>query len=59
MTFWWPVILRGLGLGSLSVPVNTIALTNIFGHDLSEGSGFLSMSRQLGGSFVAALIATS
>ncbi len=56
--FWWPVILRGLGLGSLSVPVNTIALTNIFGHDLSEGSGFLSMSRQLGGSFGTALIAT-
>jgi DHA2 family multidrug resistance protein len=56
--FLLPVILRGLGLGSLSVPINTIALTNIFGHDLSEGSGFLSMSRQLGGSFGTALIAT-
>ncbi|HKJ46232.1 MAG TPA: DHA2 family efflux MFS transporter permease subunit [Balneolales bacterium] len=56
--FFWPVILRGIGLGSLSVPVNTIALTGVFGHDLSEGSGFLSMSRQLGGSFGTALIAT-
>lgn len=58
MDFFWPLILRGLGLGSLSVPINTIALTGIFGHDLSEGSGFLSMSRQLGGSFGIALVAT-
>ncbi|HKJ30762.1 MAG TPA: DHA2 family efflux MFS transporter permease subunit [Balneolales bacterium] len=56
--FFLPVILRGVGLGSLSVPVNTIALTGVFGHDLSEGSGFLSMTRQLGGSFGTAMIAT-
>lgn len=56
--FFWPVVLRGIGLGSLSVPINTIALTGIYGHNLSEGSGFLSMSRQLGGSFGTALVAT-
>lgn len=56
--FFLPLILRGIGLGSLSVPINTIALTGLSGHDLSEGSGFLSISRQLGGSFGIALMAT-
>ena len=56
--FFWPLILRGLGLGFLSVPINTIALTGMFGQELSESSGILSMIRQLGGSFGVALIAT-
>ncbi len=54
--FYFPLILRGIGLGCLSVPLNTIALTGLKGHDLSEGSGFLSMTRQLGGSFGIALV---
>jgi len=56
--FFWPLILRGLGLGFLSVPINTIALTGMFGQELSESSGVLSMVRQLGGSFGVALITT-
>lgn len=56
--FFWPLILRGLGLGFLSVPINTIALTGMFGQELSESSGILSMIRQLGGSFGVALITT-
>jgi DHA2 family multidrug resistance protein len=56
--FFYPLILRGIGLGCLSVPINTIALTGLQGHNLSEGSGFLSMTRQLGGSFGIALVAT-
>lgn len=56
--FFWPLILRGVGLGCLSVPINTIALTGLQGHELAEGSGFISITRQLGGSFGIALVAT-
>lgn len=56
--FFWPFIFRGLGLGFLSVPINTIALTGMLGQELADSSGILSMIRQLGGSFGVALIAT-
>lgn len=56
--FFWPLIIRGVGLGCLFVPISTIAFTGVKGKALSTGSALLNMTRQLGGSFGVALIAT-
>lgn len=56
--FFWPLIVRGLALGMLFVPISTIAFTGVKGKALSQGSALLNMTRQLGGSFGVALIAT-
>ncbi len=54
--FLAPLIIRGVGLGLISVPIATIAFTGLFGRDLSTGSGLQSMTRQLGGSIGIALV---
>jgi MFS transporter, DHA2 family, multidrug resistance protein len=56
--FFWPLILRGVGLGLLFVPLTTLALSNLKGKDIPQGAGLTNMMRQLGGSFGVALIAT-
>ncbi|HYW33889.1 MAG TPA: DHA2 family efflux MFS transporter permease subunit [Balneolaceae bacterium] len=56
--FYLPLVLRGMGLGCLSVPINTIAMWGLEGHELNEGSGFSSLSRSLGGSIGIALVST-
>jgi DHA2 family multidrug resistance protein len=56
--FYWPLIIRGMGLGFLFVPLTTIAFTGVTGKELSLGSGLMNMFRQLGGSFGVALIGT-
>ena len=56
--FFWPLILRGIGLGLLFVPLTTLALSNLRGKDIPQGAGLTNMMRQLGGSFGVALIAT-
>jgi len=52
------LLLRGLGTGLLFVPINQAAFASLQKHELQQGSGLLSLSRQLGGSFGIALIAT-
>ncbi|HKV08702.1 MAG TPA: DHA2 family efflux MFS transporter permease subunit, partial [Thermoanaerobaculia bacterium] len=56
--FFWPLILRGVGLGLLFVPLTTMALSNLKGKDIAQGAGLTNMMRQLGGSFGIALVAT-
>jgi MFS transporter, DHA2 family, multidrug resistance protein len=56
--FFWPLIFRGVGLGLLFVPLTTLALSNLRGKDIAQGTGLTNMMRQLGGSFGVALIAT-
>jgi len=56
--FFWPLILRGVGLGLLFVPLTTLALSGLRGKDIPAGSGLTNMMRQLGGSFGVALVAT-
>ncbi len=55
---FWPLIIRGLGLGLLFVPVMTLSLSTLQGKAIGEGAAFTGMSRQLGGSFGIALITT-
>src|SRR5262249_14551917 len=56
--FFWPLVLRGLGLGLLFVPLTTLALSGLRGPAIAQGSGLTNMMRQLGGSFGVALITT-
>jgi MFS transporter, DHA2 family, multidrug resistance protein len=56
--FFWPLILRGLGLGMMFVPLTTITLAELKSHELSQGAGLYNFFRQLGGSFGIAGIAT-
>lgn len=55
---FWPLILRGVGLGLLFVPVMTLSLSTLKGKSIGEGASFTGMMRQLGGSFGIALITT-
>jgi DHA2 family multidrug resistance protein len=52
------LLLRGLGTGFLFVPINQIAFASLKKSELQQASGLLSLSRQLGGSFGIALLAT-
>jgi DHA2 family multidrug resistance protein len=56
--FFWPLILRGLGLGMMFVPLTTLTLAKLKSHELSQGAGLYNFFRQLGGSFGIAVIAT-
>jgi len=55
---YWPLILRGIGLGLLFVPVTTLSLSTLKGKHIGEGAAFTGMMRQLGGSFGIAIITT-
>ncbi|MEJ5055645.1 MDR family MFS transporter [Sphingobacterium sp. MYb382] len=55
---FWPLIVRGVGLGLLFVPIMTLSLSTLSGKAIGEGASFTGMSRQLGGSFGIALITT-
>jgi DHA2 family multidrug resistance protein len=56
--FFWPLIVRGFGLGLLSVPVSTMSLSTLKGQEIGQGAAFTGMMRQLGGSLGVALIST-
>jgi DHA2 family multidrug resistance protein len=56
--FFWVLIIRGFGLGLLSVPVSTMSLSTLKGQEIGQGAAFSGMMRQLGGAFGVALIST-
>jgi DHA2 family multidrug resistance protein len=56
--FFWPLILRGVGLGLMFVPLTTITLAELSPQELPQGTGLYNFFRQLGGSFGIAGIAT-
>lgn len=55
---FWPLVVRGIGLGLLFVPITTLALSTLKGREIGEGAAFTGMMRQLGGSFGIAIITT-
>ena len=55
---FWPLVVRGMGLGLLFVPITTLALSTLKGSEIGEGAAFTGMMRQLGGSFGIAIITT-
>ncbi|GGF80127.1 DHA2 family efflux MFS transporter permease subunit [Wenyingzhuangia marina] len=56
--FFWPLVVRGFGLGLLFVPITTLSLSTLIGKDIGDGAAFTGMTRQLGGSFGIAIITT-
>lgn len=56
--FFWPLVVRGVGLGLLFVPITTLSLSSLKGQQIGEGAAFTGMMRQLGGSFGIAIITT-
>ena len=56
--FFWPLIVRGIGLSFLFVPLTTMALSGLRGPDIQQGAGLNNMMRQLGGSVGIALMTT-
>ena len=56
--FFWPLVVRGVGLGLLFVPITTLSLSTLKGKDIGDGAAFTGMMRQLGGSFGIAIITT-
>ena len=57
-SFFWMLMLRGLGMGMLFIPITTLALSTLKGKEIGEGAAFTGMLRQLGGSFGIAIITT-
>ena len=56
--FFWPLVLRGVGLGMMFVPLTTITLAELSLAELPQGTGLYNFFRQLGGSFGIAGIST-
>jgi DHA2 family multidrug resistance protein len=51
-------MLRGIGLGFIFVPLNTLALGGLVGPQIAQGAGITAMIRQLGGAFGVAILST-
>ena len=55
---FWPMVLRGTGLGFSFVPLSGAAVADLQPNQLARGTGLFNLSRQPGGSFGIALTAT-
>jgi MFS transporter, DHA2 family, multidrug resistance protein len=55
---FWPLIIRGVALGLIFIPLNSIALAELKPRDLAQGTGLFNLMRQLGGSMGIAIMAT-
>lgn len=54
--FFWPFILRGLGIGFMMSPVMSLSLQGLKGPDISQAAGLSNMIRQLGGAVGIAIM---
>ncbi len=57
-SFFWMLIVRGLGMGMLFIPITTLSLSTLQGKEIGQGAAFTGMMRQLGGAFGIAIITT-
>ena len=55
---FWPLILRGVGLGLIFVPLTNATMADLATRDLAQGTGMFNLTRQLGGSLGIAIMAT-
>ncbi|MEN9657013.1 MAG: hypothetical protein RL571_478 [Pseudomonadota bacterium] len=56
--FMWPMIIRGMGLGMIFMPLNTLTMANILPQQIPNAAGLYNLTRQLGGSVGIAVSAT-
>jgi DHA2 family multidrug resistance protein len=54
--FFWPLMVRGLGMGLLFVPLTNLTLSGLMGRDIAQASGISGMVRQIGGSISVAMV---
>lgn len=54
--FFWPLIVRGVGMGMIFIPLTTLALGQLKGAQIPQGTAMTNMMRQLGGSVGIALM---
>ncbi len=52
------LIVRGFGLGFLFTPLNNVIFASLNGPEIPQGSSFINLARQLGGSFGIAVLNT-
>jgi DHA2 family multidrug resistance protein len=55
---FWPLVLRGVGLGLIFVPLTNATMADLKVQDLAQGTGMFNLMRQLGGSLGIAVMAT-
>jgi MFS transporter, DHA2 family, multidrug resistance protein len=55
---FWPLILRGVGLGLIFVPLTSASMADLKVNELAQGTGMFNLTRQLGGSLGIAIMAT-
>ncbi|MEP6491035.1 MAG: DHA2 family efflux MFS transporter permease subunit [bacterium] len=55
---FWPLILRGMGLGLIFVPLTNASMAELKPQELAQGTGMFNLTRQLGGSMGIAIMAT-
>ena len=53
-----PLLIRGVGMALLFVPLTTLAIADLKGPEVGQGTGLNNMMRQLGGSFGIATLTT-
>ncbi len=56
--FFWPLIMRGVGLGMIFMPLNNLTMANIAPAAIPNATGVYNLTRQLGGSVGIAVSAT-
>lgn len=55
---FWPLIIRGVGLGLIFVPLTGATMAELKTGELPQGTGMFNLTRQLGGSLGIAISAT-
>jgi DHA2 family multidrug resistance protein len=55
---FWPLLLRGVGLGLIFVPLTNASMAELRVRELAQGTGMFNLTRQLGGSLGIAIMAT-
>ncbi len=56
--FFWPIVIRGIGGGFLFSPMVSLTVYDLKNVEMPQGTAFLNMARQLGGSFGIAIMTT-
>jgi DHA2 family multidrug resistance protein len=56
--FFWPIILRAIGLSLMAIPLTQLAVSGLPPRDIPQGVALNNMMRQVGGSFGIAFINT-
>jgi DHA2 family multidrug resistance protein len=58
MDFFWPLLIRGFGMGFMFVPLSVATLGSLPKKDIPAAAGFFNLTRTIGGSVGVALMAT-